>query len=238
MFPLQDNVLSRSTPLVTWGIILLNALVFFYELSLPPARLEYFIAEAGMIPARLQVDPEAWWTLLTCMFLHGGWMHFIGNMWVLYLFGDAVEDRIGHGRYLTFYLLCGLAASLTHYFTNSTSTVPTLGASGAIAGVMGAYFLMFPTAQVVTLIPIVFFPFFVEIPAVVFLGFWFLSQLFSGALSLLNTHYTAYEGVAFWAHVGGFVAGMILLPVFKKSRKQYRRYYADEYRPLKRSLAL
>jgi membrane associated rhomboid family serine protease len=236
MFPIQDTVPSRSTPLVTWGIILLNGLIFLRELSLPPERLEHLLATLGLIPARLGADPEAWWTVLTSMFLHGGGLHFLGNRWVLYRFGDAVEDRLGHGPYLGFYLLCGLAAALTHYFTNPTSTLPTVGASGAIAGVLGAYFLLFPTAQVVTLIPIFFFPFFVEIPAVVFLGIWFVSQLFSGTLSLLNTQYAAYESVAFWAHVGGFVAGMVLLPLFKKSRTQYRRYYADEYRPLKRSL--
>jgi membrane associated rhomboid family serine protease len=182
-----------------------------------------------MVPARLGADPDAYWTVLTCMFLHGGWMHFIGNMWVLFLFGDAVEDRMGPARYLVFYLLCGLAAGLTHYLTNPTSPVPTVGASGAIAGVMGAYFVLFPTARVITLIPVFFFPFLVEIPAVVYLGVWFASQLFSGTLALVGPQY--YEGVAWWAHVGGFVAGIALLPLFKKSRKQYRRYYPDEYWP-------
>jgi membrane associated rhomboid family serine protease len=229
MIPLKDTVQSRSVPLVTWVIILFNGLVFLYELSLPPGRLEAFVSGLGMAPARLRADPGAWPTLLTCMFLHGGWMHFIGNMWVLYLFGDAVEDRMGPARYLGFYLLCGLAASLTHFIINPTSTVPTLGASGAIAGVMGAYFVLFPTARVLTLIPILFIPFIVEIPAVFYLGIWFGSQLLSGTLSLLSTQY--YEGVAWWAHVGGFVAGMVLLPLFKKSPKQYRSNYPDEYWP-------
>ena len=184
MFPLKDTVQTRSVPLVTWAIILLNGLVFLYELTLPPERLEQLIAALGMVPARLGTDPAAYWTLLTCMFLHGGWMHFIGNMWMLYLFGDNVEDRMGSARYLVFYLLCGLAASLTHYLISPASTVPTVGASGAIAGVMGAYFVLFPTARVITLIPIFFFPFIVEIPAVFFLGIWFASQLFSGTLSL------------------------------------------------------
>jgi membrane associated rhomboid family serine protease len=229
MFPLKDTVQSRNVPLVTWGLILVNGLVFLYELSLPQQKLEHFIGTFAMIPARLTADPGAYWTALTCMFLHGGWMHFIGNMWVFYLFGDAVEDRMGSAPFLVFYLLCGLAASLVHYLTNSTSTLPTLGASGAIAGVLGAYFVLFPTARVLTLIPVLFFPFIVEIPAVVYLGIWFGSQLLSGTLSLASTQY--YGGVAWWAHVGGFVAGIVLLPVFKKSRKQYRRYYADEYRP-------
>jgi membrane associated rhomboid family serine protease len=163
------------------------------------------------------------------MFLHGGWLHLIGNMWVLYLFGDNVEDRMGPARYLAFYLLCGLAASLTHYAINPGSTVPTLGASGAISGVLGAYLLLFPTARVITLVPVFIIPFFFEIPAVVYLGFWFVMQLFSGTLSLAGAE--PPEGVAWWAHVGGFVTGMALLPVFKKSRKQYRHYYADEYWP-------
>lgn len=229
MFPLQDTVQSRSVPLMTWGIILLNGLVFLYELSLPPDRLEALVTAMGMIPARLGADPTAYWTLFTCMFLHGGWTHFIGNMWMLYLFGDNVEDRMGPLRYLAFYLLCGLAAGLTHYFADPTSEMPTVGASGAIAGVLGAYFVLFPTARVITVVFLLIFPFFFEIPAVIFLGFWFVSQLLSGTLSVVSPE--SYQGVAWWAHVGGFVAGMILLPVFKKSPKEYRPYYPDEYRP-------
>jgi membrane associated rhomboid family serine protease len=224
MFPLQDTVRTSSTPLTTWGIILLNGLVFLYELSLPAESLEVFIEKMGMVPARLGAEPEAYWTVFTCMFLHGGWIHFIGNMWVLYLFGDNVEDRMGPVRYLVFYLLCGVAASVTHYFIDPLSTVPTVGASGAIAGVLGAHFVLFPTARVITLVPVFFFIF--EIPAIFYLGFWFVSQLLSGTLSLVSSQ--SYGGVAWWAHVGGFVAGIILLPLFKKSRNQYRRYYDDE----------
>ena len=230
MFPIQDTVQSRGVPLVTWAIILLNGLVFLHELALPPESLEAFVENLGVVPARINADPGAWYTLLTCMFLHGGWMHFIGNMWVLYLFGDGVEDHMGPARYLVFYLLCGLAAGLTHYFTNLGSPVPTVGASGAIAGVMGAYLVLFPTARVLTLVPVLFLPLFFEVPAVVYLGIWFASQLFSGTLSLLNAEF-AYGGVAWWAHVGGFVAGMVLLPVFKKAPEQYRDYYPDEYWP-------
>jgi membrane associated rhomboid family serine protease len=229
MIPIQDTVQSRSVPLVTWGLILLNGLVFLQELSLPPERLEQLVALLGMVPARLGHDPEAWWTLLTCMFLHGGWMHFIGNMWTLYLFGDNVEDRMGSARFLLFYLLCGLAAGLTHVLTDPSSTIPTVGASGAIAGVLGAYFVLFPTARIITLVPVLFIPFIVEIPAIFYLGIWFASQLFSGTLALIGPGY--YEGVAWWAHVGGFVAGLALLPAFKKSRQQYPRFYADEYWP-------
>jgi membrane associated rhomboid family serine protease len=196
---------------------------------LPPQQLEYLLAMLGMVPARLEADPAAYSTLFTCMFLHGGWMHFIGNMWMLYLFGDNVEDRMGSARYLIFYLLCGLAASVTHCVINPGSEVPTIGASGAIAGVLGAYFVLFPTARVITLVPVFFFPLLFEIPAVFYLGLWFVSQVFSGTLSLGSTE--ASEGVAWWAHVGGFVVGMALLPLFKKSRLRYRRYYADEYWP-------
>jgi membrane associated rhomboid family serine protease len=229
MFPLQDTVPSRSVPLMTWTIILINGIAILYELSLSSEQLEQFLETLGMVPARLAIDSDAYLTLFTCMFLHGSWMHFIGNMWMLYLFGDNVEDRMGPGRYLIFYLLCGLAAGVTHYLTNYGSTVPTIGASGAIAGVLGAYFVLFPTARVITLVPILFIPLFFEIPAIVFLGIWFVSQLFSGTLSLLSTQ--DYGGVAWWAHVGGFVAGIILLPLFKKSREQYRPDYPDEYRP-------
>lgn len=229
MIPIQDSVPSRSVPLATWGLILLNGLVFFQELALPPESLEQLTALLGMVPARLGHDPEAWWTLLTCMFLHGGWMHFIGNMWTLYLFGDNVEDRMGSVRFLVFYLLCGVAAGLTHALTVPDSTIPTIGASGAIAGVLGAYFLLFPTARVITLVPVFFWPFIVEIPAVFYLGAWFVSQLLSGTMALLAPG--DFEGVAWWAHVGGFVAGLALLPVFKKPRRQYRRAYADEYWP-------
>jgi membrane associated rhomboid family serine protease len=227
MFPIRDNVPARNLPLATWAIILLNGIVFLYELNLPPERLEQLVSVLGMVPARLWSEPGAYYTLLTCMFLHGGWMHFIGNMWTLYIFGDNVEDRMGPARYVLFYLLCGLAAGLTHCFIDPNSLVPTIGASGAIAGVLGAYFVLFPTARVITLIPVFFFPLLVDIPAVFYLGVWFVSQLLSGTLSLISTEY--YEGVAWWAHVGGFVAGIALLPLLKKSHKQYRRFYADEY---------
>ncbi|MDB5306543.1 MAG: Rhomboid family protein [Gemmataceae bacterium] len=229
MIPIKDTVQSRGVPAATWTIILLNGLVFFYELSLPPDQLGMLLTELGMVPARLGSDPNAYWTLLTCMFLHGGWTHVVGNMWALYLFGDNVEDRMGSARFLLFYLLCGLIASLTHYAAAPSSPVPTVGASGAIAGVLGAYFVLFPTARVITLVPVFLIPFLFEIPAVVYLGFWFVSQLLSGTLSLVNPH--SYQGVAWWAHVGGFAAGIVLLPVFKLSRRQYRRYYPDEYRP-------
>jgi membrane associated rhomboid family serine protease len=229
MFPIKDTVQSRSVPVVTYMIILLNSLVFLYELTLPPGRLEQLIAMFGLIPARLAEEPAAFPTMLTCMFLHGGWMHIIGNMWMLFVFGENVEDRMGPGRYFVFYLLCGLAAGMTHCFLNRGSPVPTIGASGAIAGVLGAYFVLFPMARILTLVPIFIIPLFFEIPSVVFIGIWFVAQLWNGTLSLAGTQ--SHEGVAWWAHVGGFVAGMALLPLFKKSPGQYRHFYADEYWP-------
>jgi membrane associated rhomboid family serine protease len=228
MIPIQDNIPCRNPPLVTWGLILVNALVFLYELSLPERVLKDFFYNFGMVPAWMGLHWDDYLTFLTSMFLHGGWTHILGNMWCLYLFGDNVEDRMGHGRFLGFYLLCGLGAGLTHYLTNLNSPVPTLGASGAIAGVMGAYLVLFPTARVFTLIPILFIPFFVDIPAVVFLGTWFLSQFLNGTLALATPG--SYEGVAWWAHVGGFAVGIVLLPLFKKSEREYGRRYRDEYR--------
>jgi membrane associated rhomboid family serine protease len=161
--------------------------------------------------------------------MHGGWMHFIGNMWMLYIFGDNVEDRMGPGRFLAFYLLCGLAADAAHWGADPNSVTPTIGASGAISGVLGAYFLLFPTARVITLLPLFFLPFIVEIPAIVYLGIWFVGQIFSGTVSLVSPQYA--EGVAWWAHIGGFVAGMLLLTAFKKSDGEYGRRFADEYWP-------
>jgi membrane associated rhomboid family serine protease len=229
MFPLQDTIPSRGVPLVTWTIILINALAFFYELSLPPDELQRFVFFIGFVPARFAVDPAAFPTLITCMFLHGGWAHFIGNMWMLYLFGDNVEERMGAIRYLIFYLLCGIGAGLAHYFMNPASELPSLGASGAIAGVLGAYFRLFPTARVITLVLIIFWPLFIEIPAVIFIGIWFISQLFSGTIALLGPQYVA--GVAWWAHVGGFLAGILLVSLFTPRESERLPFYADEYRP-------
>ena len=229
MFPIQDTVQARNVPLATWGLILLNGLVFLYELSLPTEYLELFIAMLGMTPARLGTYPLSWGTLLTCMFLHGGWMHFIGNMWTLYIFGDNVEDHLGSITYLLFYFACGLAAGMAQFLVDPTSPVPTIGASGAIAGVTGAYFVFFPTARVITLIPVFFFPFIVELPAVVFLGFWFLSQIFNGTLALVRAD--TYEGIAWWAHIGGFVVGMALGPLLQMMQPKGRDFNADEYWP-------
>ncbi|MEJ5348641.1 MAG: rhomboid family intramembrane serine protease [Desulfosoma sp.] len=221
MIPLRDANPSRRFPAVTYGIIGICVLAFFYELALGPS-LRVWIYHYGIVPVRYthpQVAArfsllEQAIPFLTTMFLHGGWMHLIGNMWILHIFGDNVESALGHGRYLFFYLLCGLAASLFHIITNPASSVPTIGASGAIAGVMGAYFLLYPRARVLTLVPIFFYFSIVELPAYVFLGVWFVMQFFSGTFSLMGSG-TQVGGVAWWAHIGGFLAGMVFLKVFR-----------------------
>jgi membrane associated rhomboid family serine protease len=227
MFPLRDTIPSRHTPVMTWAIIALNLGVFVYQLTLSEPELQRVFYLSGVVPARY-TDREwathvgyvgfALWPFLTSMFLHGGWLHILSNMWSLWIFGDNVEDRLGPVRYLIFYLLCGVLAGLVHFFTNLTSTVPTLGASGAIAGVMGAYFVLFPHARVVTIIPIFFWPMFVQVPAILYLGFWFLTQFFSGAMSLGASD---AGGIAWWAHIGGFAAGIGLLRVFGRRRPDF-----------------
>lgn len=230
MLPLRDNIPSRRFPAVTLGIIVLNLLVFFQELKLGP-QVEDFMLVWGIVPARYSSWAHLFplstriLPLFSSMFLHGGWLHLIGNMWVLWIFGDNVEDRLGHLKYLGFYLLSGIAAALLHIFTNLNSPVPTIGASGAIAGVMGAYFRFFPHARVETLIPPFFFGPFFELPAILFLGFWFLLQFYNGALSLTGRGH-GFGGVAWWAHVGGFVFGLLVALLAGRSRQRENGYYS------------
>jgi membrane associated rhomboid family serine protease len=165
-------------------------------------------------------------TRLSMMFLHGGWLHLILNMWTLWLFGPTIEDRLGHGRYLTFYLACGFAASITHVIFNPTSIIPALGASGAIAGLLGCYMRLFPMARVVVVVPILFIPLFFEVYAFVFIGLWFLIQVLQSMMALLLP--SAGGDVAWWAHVGGFIAGFALGPFLVRSERRYRVYYPDE----------
>jgi membrane associated rhomboid family serine protease len=230
MIPLKDTVQARSFPIVNWILIVVNLFVFLIELSFG-ANAERLITVFAVVPARLLAAPGLGQvlTIFTSMFLHGGWLHLISNMLALYIFGDNVEDRIGHGRYLLFYLTCGLIAAVTHISFNSASLLRTIGASGAISGVLGAYFVLYPRARVITLIPLFILPWFVEIPAVVYLGFWFLSQLWSGALSIVSGA-QAVGGVAFLAHIGGFIAGLLLVRLFEQ-RRYIRRVYVDEYWP-------
>jgi membrane associated rhomboid family serine protease len=200
MFPLRDDIPSERVPFVSYLLIVANVLVFLYEISLGPA-IQQLITHYGIVPVRFEfVD------LLTSMFLHGGWGHLFGNMLYLWIFGDNVEDRMGHLPFLAFYLVCGLAAGYAHVLTNAGSTLPTVGASGAIAGVLGAYLVLYPRARVLTLLPT--FPMSTAyIPAIFFLGIWFLLQVFSGLYQLSVTERAG--GVAFLAHVGGFVAGLV-----------------------------
>ena len=217
MIPIRDTIRSETYPIVNSLIIAVNVLVFFVELS-QGRELQKFFYIYGLVPARYAVPKvSAYFTtgqqlipFLTFMFLHGGFLHLLGNMWSLYIFGDNVEDRLGHLRYLFFYVLCGLASGIAHLVLNWHSNLPTIGASGAIAGVMGAYFVLYPRAKVLVLVPIFVFIHFVEVPAFVFLGIWFLFQFLSAAGASAQS-----GGIAWWAHIGGFIFGIIFLKLFE-----------------------
>jgi membrane associated rhomboid family serine protease len=217
MIPLRDTIRSNSKPVVTSLIIAINVSVFIYMLSLDPYTQNHFIQQYALIPARLRLS-----SIITSMFLHGGWMHLIGNMWFLWVYGDNVEDALGHGKYLIFYLLCGVAAAMAQYVVSPDSRLPTLGASGAIAGVMGAYLIKFPHSRILTLIPIFFFFTTVEIPAVLILAYWFILQFFSG-IGSIGYSQVSQGGVAWFAHIGGFIAGMILISVMGTKERYGRR---------------
>ena len=222
MIPLRDVIPSRTTPYVTIALIALNALVFVYQFSLGPA-VEEFVLYFGLIPAAF-----SWVAVLTSMFVHGGLLHFGGNMLYLWIFGDNVEDRMGHGRFLVFYLLCGVAAALAQTIAVPDSVVPMVGASGAIAGVMGAYFVLYPRSRIVTLVPIFLFIQIIEVPAIFFLGFWFLLQLVSGVGSMATaTGGEPAGGIAFWAHAAGFMAGLSGVLVFRRPERQRVEWWND-----------
>jgi len=240
MIPLRDTIPHSRVPVVTIGIIIVNVLVFLAELNLRPGGLEQLFYRWGVVPCSftgachalrlptrggfltMSLHPN-YFTLVSSMFLHGGWMHIIGNMWSLWIFGDNVEDRMGRIGFGCFYLLSGLAAGGLHIIFNATSHAPTVGASGAIAGVMGAYLLLFPQATVITLVPIFIFLQAVELPAVVFLGLWFLINVWSGIGSLAA--HTQAGGVAWWAHIGGFLLGILwALPLRRREDRRWQRY--------------
>ena len=213
MIPLRDVIPSRTVPYLTVTLIALNIVGWFFELTLSTRDLAVFLQTFGVVPAHFQPA-----SLVTSMFLHGSWSHVLGNMLYLWIFGDNVEDRMGHGRFLVFYLLCGFVAAFGQIAINPDSTLPTIGASGAIAGVMGAYLVLYPRSRVLTLVPLIIFFEIVELPAVFLLGFWFLMQLFSaGAIAV--TANSESGGVAFMAHVAGFVAGLAGVFVFRKPRR-------------------
>ncbi|GFK95798.1 hypothetical protein NNJEOMEG_03666 [Fundidesulfovibrio magnetotacticus] len=239
MIPLKDNIPRIRVPLVVWTIFFLNAAVFVGELFLTERGQALLFNLHGAVPLRF-TSPElalamgyprgAWSTAVTYMFLHGGWMHFLLNMWVFWVFADNVEDALGHRRFALFYLLSGLAALALHVAFNADSRMPVVGASGAIAGVMGGYFRLFPHARVIVLIPIIFIPWIVEVPATLFLGLWFIIQVWSG----LSETGAGVDGqsVAWWAHAGGFAFGMFLVSVL--SKRDCRYCYLPESRAYRR----
>jgi membrane associated rhomboid family serine protease len=226
MLPLKDDQPRYSTPWVTWFLIGLNLAIFFFEASLDPRSLKLLIHQFGVVPyhAAALLHGSARYPLsavvlpfFTSMFLHGSWMHVIGNVWFLYIFGDNVEDYLGHFHYLVFYLLTGLIAMTAQVAVNVHSTVPTVGASGAIAGVLGAYFVLYPRARVLTW----FFVFVLWVPASIILGYWFVLNFLSGTATALSVPGQSVGGVAFWAHVGGFVSGALLVKLFGERRMRY-----------------
>jgi rhomboid family protein len=221
MIPLRDIIPSRTTPIVTVSLIVANVLVFLYELTLGRA-VNDFTLYFGLVPAAF-----SWVAVFTSMFLHGGLFHVAGNMLYLWIFGDNVEDRMGHGRFLVFYLLCGTAAALAQTITAPDSVVPMVGASGAIAGVMGAYFVLYPKSRIVTLVPLFFFFQIIEVPAIFFLGIWFVMQFLSGIGSIATATAGGRGGIAFWAHVAGFVAGLSGVIVFRRPERQRVEWWHD-----------
>jgi len=221
LIPLYDTIRSRRFPFVNWMLFLANAAVFWFELQLGEDALRNFIFTWGLVPAELMSNSqEEWLTIFTSMFLHGGWFHIISNMWVLYIFGDNIEDRLGSTRYLLFYLLSGVAAAFLQIFVVQGSSDPMIGASGAIAGVLGAYLISYPGARIASLVPILFIFTIVDVPAVIFLIFWFVSQLYSGLFAIQGG---SASGIAWWAHIGGFIFGLIMVSFFGR-RTVYQRY--------------
>lgn len=217
MFPLRDTQPSYSKPIVTVVLIVINILVFLYEFSLDPFAQNAFITSFGLVPDRFHFA-----NVLTSMFLHGGWMHVLGNMWFLWIFGDNIEDILGHAKYLLFYLMCGIGAAMTQVYFSPDSRVPMVGASGAIAGVMGAYMMKFPHSRINTLIFLAFFITTVEVPAWVMLIYWFFIQLISGVGSVGYSQ-VSQGGTAFLAHVGGFLAGIGLVYLMRPKERYSRR---------------
>jgi len=226
MIPIRDTIPSRRSPFLTVLLITINTAIFIFQTMMTDEQFLAFINEYGLVPLRYIeasillhfFDPMLYFPFVSNMFLHGSWVHLISNMWILWLFGDNVEDRMGHLRFIAFYLLSGLAAGYTHFLFNQASQIPAVGASGAIAGVMGAYLFLFPRSQIITLVPIfVIIPLFIRIPAVIYLIIWFLSQLYAGAIQVLAGGMIG--GVGWWAHIGGFLAGLLFFRFFV-NRKQ------------------
>lgn len=222
MIPIRDRNPSGIFPYITIGVICLNVAVFLFQLSLGQ-RIDAFLFQFGVIPVRVihYTDipdiniMDAYFPFFSYMFLHGGFIHLIGNMWYLWIFGDNIEDMLGRPKFIVFYLLCGIGAAIIHVYFNSRSGIPCIGASGAVAGVLGAYMVSFPKAKVLVVIPLFIIWQIVELPAIVVLGFWFLIQFFSGAAAITTVE---GGGVAWWAHIGGFIIGVTLIKIFPKAR--------------------
>ena len=224
MLPIRDDQPRYSTPWVNYFLIGMNLVIYLFEASLDPRSLDALVRQFGVVPAHLGLSLSGSYPLLavvlpyfTSLFLHGSWMHVIGNMWFLYIFGDNVEDYLGHFKYLVFYLLTGVLAMGTHVAMNLHSTAPAVGASGAIAGVLGAYFVLYPRARVLTW----FFVFVIWVPAWIILGYWFVLNFLSGTATSLAVQGGNMGGVAFWAHVGGFISGALLVKVFGERKMRY-----------------
>jgi membrane associated rhomboid family serine protease len=231
MIPIKDDQPRFSTPYVTYFLIALNTVIFLFELSVGAQSqhaLNALIYDFGVVPRQVTTAlgsggvAAGFLPILTSMFLHASWLHILGNMWVLWIFGDNIEDHLGHFLYLLFYLICGFAASFTHILLNLSSNIPSVGASGAIAGIMGAYFVLYPRARVLTLVPLIIFFTFWWLPAWIVLGYWFLIQFLSGTATAVAYSNQTSGGIAFWAHVGGFVAGILLIKMLPQRARRYR----------------
>jgi membrane associated rhomboid family serine protease len=226
MFPIANGVPLRYPPVITWALIAVNCTVFLFQLSLSPSELDALVDRFALIPARYfdagsfdsAMSPTDYLPFVSNMFLHGGWLHLIINMWTLWLFGRVVEDQLGSLRYLAFYFACGLLASITHAALNPSSTVPALGASGAIAGVLGCYMRLFPFSRIIVLLPVLFLPLFFEVPAIVFAVLWFLMQVLQATAEWLAPF--AGAGIAWWAHIGGFIAGVVFAGLLQPPRRR------------------
>jgi membrane associated rhomboid family serine protease len=230
MIPIRDDAPRYSTPYVNYCLVGINVLVFLYELTLPVGPRNQLMFQFGFVPAKVtamlaghHVTPAmALVPVLTSMFMHASWLHLIANMWFLWLFGDNIEDYLGGFFYLIFYLVSGLAASGLHYLINSSSPIPDVGASGAIAGVMGAYLILYPSARVLTLVPLFIFFTFINLPAWLVLGYWFVIQFIAGAATAIAYSSQTAGGIAFWAHIGGFLCGVVLIKLFPRRPRRYR----------------
>lgn len=225
MIPLKDTTPRNSFPFITVLLIIVNFVVFFHQISLPPHADDAFIRLYGLVPSRIQLAlagrhftlAQAFVPLLTCMFLHGGWLHIIGNMWFLWIFGGNVEDRMGSAAYLAFYMICGIGSGISQVAFSWGSAIPSIGASGAICGVLGAYLVYFPTSRILSLVPLLVIWFMARIPAWIFIGLWFIVEFLSGLGSLATA---ASGGIAWWAHVGGFLLGAVLAKPFAPSSRR------------------